>query len=70
MNRKLYSNTIQESRPLGSPTRLSEDNSKTYLKKIGYKGAGWTSSVVGSCKHGNGTVGSVKAREFLEQLSD
>jgi hypothetical protein len=26
--------------------------------------------VAGSCEHGNGHLGSIKSREFLDQLSD
>jgi len=63
-------------RPLGRHRCTWEDNIIMDLREIrvgecglGSSGSG-LGSVVGPCKHCNGTSGSIKGGEFCDQLSD
>jgi hypothetical protein len=59
-------------RTLGRPRHRWEDNIKIDLREVGWGRHGLDQSgpgygqVVGSCKHGDELLGSIKCREFLE----
>jgi hypothetical protein len=56
--------------PFGRHRHRLEDNIKTDFKEIGYEG--WTvfnwlmDTMVGSCKHGNESSGSINDGDFLD----
>jgi hypothetical protein len=60
-------------RLLGRPRRAWEDNIKTDRKESGWWERTefvWLMIVTGCCGHGSKSSGSIKGREFLEQLRD
>jgi hypothetical protein len=67
-----FSQKHEGKRPLRRSRHRWDDNIRMDLKRIGWESV-WDcihSSVVGSCEHGNETLGSIKGREFLDLLCD
>jgi hypothetical protein len=50
-------------RPLGRPRCRCDDNVRIGVREVGCKGVEW---VLGSCEHGNESLGSIKVGDFFD----